>query len=324
MCVFFCTFVPKFYARMKKTYWILCLLLLCGSGFLRANQADQKAARKLEQRLRKTPGDMTLRCEYVDVLLQLGDTVQAEETLDYGERLGEAGCMYLHRARIALSRGNTAHAALFCASAVNTGTLPDDEPLIMHVDSLTRGGVATRLDKTAKASKANTNALRALGQLRIHQGDTAAALTYYQEAYRRGDTTLISLIDSLRPSQLQTEDTVVARIPFTRTGDKIELTCHLNGLRIKAEIDTTATESSISGVETSFILKNDYVSRQDIIDNRVIVVREMKMGDGLVMRDVRLRYRRTQESPLILCLADLRRLGRVVINEREKVLEIRR
>ena len=278
----------------------------------------------LEKKLKKAPGNVEVRCEYVGVLLQEGDTSKAEEALDYGLKLGEAGCLYIHRARIALNRNKTSQAAIHCASAVNTGLLPEEEPLIYYVDSVSGGAVAMRLDRNSKSDKAGTNAVKGLGQIRMHEGDTAAALLCYKEAVRRGDTLLVALIDSLKQGETLTEDSVVARIAFTRTYEKIEVQCKLNGLKIKAEVDTAATESTISGVETSFILKNEYVSKSEIVDNKILIVRELDFGNELILNGIRLHYRRTQESPVILCMEDLRRLGKVVINEREKVLEVRR
>ena len=285
--------------------------------------ADKQTA-GLEKRLKKAPGNVEVRCEYVGALLQEGDTSKAEEALDYGLKLGEAGCLYIHRARIALNRNMTSQAAIHCASAVNTGLMPEDEPLVYYVDSVSGGAVAMRLDRSVKADKAGTNAAKGLGQIRMHAGDTAAALVCYKEAVRRGDTLLVAVIDSLKQVETFTEDSVVARIAFTRTNGKIEVQCKLNGLKIKAEVDTAATESTISGVETSFILKNEYMSKSEIVDNKVLIVRELDFGNGLVLKGIRLHHMRSQESPVILCLEDLRRLGKVVINEREKVLEIRR
>ena len=285
--------------------------------------ADKQTA-GLEKRLKKAPGNVEMRCEYVGVLLQEGDTSKAEEALEYGLKLSEAGCLYIHRARIALNRNKTSQAAIHCASAVGSGLLPEEEPLIYYVDSVSGGAVAMRLDRSSKSDKSGTNAVKGLGQIRMHEGDTAAALLCYKEAVRRGDTLLVALIDSLKQAETLTEDSVVARIAFTRTNGKMEVQCKLNGLKIKAEVDTAATESTISGVETSFILKNEYVSKSEIVDNKVLIVRELNFGNELILKGIRLHYMRSQESPVILCLGDLRRLGKVVINEREKVLEVRR
>ena len=306
--------------RVGKIGWLVCLLL---ASTVLACGAEKKTV-GLEKKLKKAPGNVEVRCEYVGVLLQEGDTSKAEEALDYGLKLGEAGCLYIHRARIALNRNKTSQAAIHCASAVNTGLLPEEEPLIYYVDSVSGGAVAMRLDRNSKSDKAGTNAVKGLGQIRMHEGDTAAALLCYKEAVRRGDTLLVALIDSLKQGETLTEDSVVARIAFTRTYEKIEVQCKLNGLKIKAEVDTAATESTISGVETSFILKNEYVSKSEIVDNKILIVRELDFGNELILNGIRLHYRRTQESPVILCMEDLRRLGKVVINEREKVLEVRR
>jgi len=286
--------------------------------------SDKKVLQKMEQQLKLSPGDMTLRNAYVEKLLAAGDTARAEECIAYGLKLGEDANLYLRRADIAWHRGNITNAAIDCVSAVNLGGMPDDEPMIRTIDSLSAGGVTTRLDRVQKASRTNTYAPKALGQLCLFRGDTISAVQYYQEALRRGDTELEEMLSELRVPDVETEDTLIARIPYTRTGGKIEVSCKLNGLTLKAEIDTTATESSISSVETNFILKNDYVSRNDIVDNTILVIKELDLGNDMLLRGIRLHHKRSQEGPIILCLSDLKTLGRIVINEKEKVIEVRK
>jgi len=325
-----CNICSKFARKMKtaKIYIgiLLGLVVLIGQAAFAADKksADKKALQKMEQQLKMTPGDRKLRRTYVEKLLAAGDTTRAEESIEYGLKLGEDAYLYLYRADIAWHQGNIANAAIYCVSAVNLGLMPHDEPMILTIDSLSGGGVAMRLDKTQKATKSNTYALKALGQICMEAGDTLGALRYYQEAVRRGDTELEVMVDMLREQDVEAEDTVIARIPYTRTGGKIEVSCKLNGLSIKAEIDTTATESSISSVETNFIIKNDYVSQNEIVDNSILVIKELDLGNGMILKGIRLHHKRSQEGPVILCLSDLRALGRVVINEKEKVIEIRK
>ena len=102
----------------------------------------------------------------------------------------------------------------------------------------------------------------------------------------------------------------------------MEVNCTINGLKIKAEVDTTAKESTISGVETTFMLKNNYVTMENVVNDNTLIIREIDFGEGLVLRGVRLHYIRAQEGTVIFCLEDLRRLGTVVINEEKKELHI--
>ena len=163
-----------------------------------------------------------------------------------------------------------------------------------------------------------------MGQLCLEKGDTIGATCYYREAVRRGQTELEVVLDSLLKEDVKVEDTLIARIPYTRVSGRIEVSCKLNGLSIKAEIDTSATESSISSVETNFILKNDYVSSNEIVDNSILVVRELDLGQGIILRGIRLHHKRSQEGPIIISPKDMKPIGNIVINEKEKVIEVRK
>ena len=307
-----------------KTGLLLVLLVTqcwCGAGECLGAKSTRAG---LEKAVKRSPGNLELRCELIGVLLTEGDTVAAEQQLDYAQKLSDGSCLRIHRAQVALNRGKVNDAAGHCAVAVKNGLMPQDEPLIFRVDSLSGGVVTTRLKMTTRKDKADVNSPAGLGQLLLQQGDTTDAVAYLREAYRRGDTTLRALIDSLAGIVIPVaeDSSQVMTIAFVRNLGKIELNCKLNGLKIKAELDTVAKESSISGVETTFMLKNNFATREDVVDNMTLMIREIDFGEGLVLRDVRLHYRKTQESPVIFCLDDLRRLGEVRINEEKKVLEI--
>lgn len=305
---------------------LFSLVVLIGQLAYAANMktADKKSLQKMEQQLKKSPGNMDLRNAYITELLAAGDTTRAEDCIEYGLKLGEDANLYLRRAEIAWHRGNITKAAIYCVSAINLGIMPADEPMISTLDSLSSGGVTARLDKEQKASKTSSNALIALGQLCLEKGDTIGATSYYREAVRRGQTELEVVLDSLLKEDVEVEDTLIARIPYTRISGRIEVSCKLNGLSIKAEIDTSATESSISSVETSFILKNDYVSSNEIVDNSILVVRELDLGQGIILRGIRLHHKRSQEGPIIISPKDMKPIGNIVINEKEKVIEVRK
>ena len=150
---------------------------------------------------------------------------------------------------------------------------------------------------------------------------------YYETAFRLGDSTVLEALEALRTRQLtdSVTDTVFAEIPYTRQGKTMELRGQANGLAIRITLDTTATRSTISGVETKFMLKNEYLSESDIRENNTaVVIHSLTLSDSVVLQDVLLHHRAHQEQPIILCLRDLEALGRVRINEQKRVLEIRR
>lgn len=313
---------------MTKTLYIGLLVLL---GVI----SPQRKA--LEKAVQKAPGDMGLRCELIGTMLAEGDTVAAEEQLTYAMRLRSAGCLHIHHGRIALGRGKRIDAAADCAQAVAAGLMPDDEPFVYQMDSTLPHLVTMRLRMAMQKEKANAFIPTGIGQLALQRGDTAAAITAYKEACQRGDTTLKAVVDSLEEvinranganwTNKTNESTdslseATARIAFTRNGGKIEVQCAINGLEIKAEVDTTATESTISTVEAHFMLKNSYVTQENVVNDNTLIIREIDFGEGLILRGVRLHHRRTQEETVIFCLSDLKQLGTVVINEEKKELQL--
>jgi hypothetical protein len=179
----------------------------------------------------------------------------------------------------------------------------------------------------SNTDKQNATLWKGLGQLAQQQQDSTAAVGYYETAFRLGDSTVLEALEALRTRQLtdSVTDTVFAEIPYTRQGKTMELRGQANGLAIRITLDTTATRSTISGVETKFMLKNEYLSESDIRENNTaVVIHSLTLSDSVVLQDVQLHHRVHQEQPIILCLRDLEALGRVRINEQKRVLEIRR
>lgn len=320
---------------MTRRFYILLLLVgflwstECPATPAKAKPADRKA---LEKAIAKAPGDTDLRCTLIGIMLTEGDTAAAEEQLSYALKLNQGGCAHIHHARIALSRGKRIDAAADCARAVTAGLMPDEEAFIHLLDSTPPYLVTMRLKMALQKEKANVHIPIGLGQLYLHRGDTAAAVSAFREAFQRGDTTMQGVIDSLQNGQWTSGHGPLAEadsskhnlrsIAFTRNNGKLEVSCTLNGLRIKAEVDTLAKESTISGVEAHFMLKNGYVSQENIVNDNTLIIRETDFGNGLVLHGVRLHYIRAQEGTVIFCLDDLRALGSIVIREEKKEIQI--
>lgn len=304
---------------------ILLLVTLCivtEAGALRT--APKSESRKLSSAVQRHPGDTELRCRLVSALLAECDTVGAERELDYAMNMQFSPCLLVHKATLALQRGRTSVAAGYCAEAVQKGLLPEDECLVWRVDSLSGGMVSMRLKMSAQADKTNVAALSGLAQLNLIRGDTAGAVSCITEAAVRGDSTLFSRLDEL--TTIVPADSsgyqITGTIPFTRNFGKIEISGTLNGLKVKFELDTAAATSTISGVETLFMLKNDYIRKDEVIDDHIIIAREVDFGNGVVLRGIRLYHIRKQDAPVILCLKDLSALGVPRINDSGKCVEL--
>lgn len=286
----------------------------------------QHEVERLQREIKRQPGEMELHCALAEAQLEAGDTTDAEKSLTYAMKMRETPCLYIKKAGIECSRKEYFSAARNCAGAVKAGLRPAEEPMIQHIDSLSGGGVRLCLQRMAMEDKQNSALPYGLAQMAIQRGDTATALQYYGNAFHLGDSTAQEAIRNLRsvaPASV-TSDCVIAQIPFLNQYDLLELRGKINGLAIRIIVDSTATQSTISGVETLFMLKNNYVAKEDIHDNTIVVIKRLEIGESMVLQDIRLRYIEKQESPVILCLRDLERLGRVQIDEKKRILTIRK
>jgi len=279
---------------------------------------------RLTLAVKKTPGDMALRCELVQALLADGDTIAAEDALAYALKMDETACLFIKKAQLCLAKDDSYSAARYCAKAVKTGQVPEEETLIYTVDSLSDGAVTMYVLQLASEDKQNITLWNSLAQLASHRADTIAALRYYETAYHLGDSTAQASIRLLRDTtqSMSASDSVIARIPFTYQDQNLEIKGNINGLAIRIMVDTTATKSSISGVETKFMLKNEYLSKDDIYDDTSVVIKRLDLGNGMLLNDLLLHHISAQEHPIILCLRDLKRLGRIHVNKQQRVIEI--
>lgn len=105
-----------------------------------------------------------------------------------------------------------------------------------------------------------------------------------------------------------------------------EVPCNINGLPLKFIFDTGASAVSISSVEASFMLKNGYLSKEDIEgkeyfstatgeihEGTIIRLREIKIGDA-ILRNVKASVAHNQQAPLLLGQSVLERFGTITID----------
>jgi clan AA aspartic protease (TIGR02281 family) len=124
-----------------------------------------------------------------------------------------------------------------------------------------------------------------------------------------------------------------AEIPFTRDRGICKVNCSINGLPLYFVFDTGASDVTLSMVEANFMLKNDYLSMQDLSGTRryitadgsisegtIVMLREVNFG-GLTMKNVKASIVRNQKAPLLLGQSVLSRLGHIEIdNENRKIV----
>lgn len=110
--------------------------------------------------------------------------------------------------------------------------------------------------------------------------------------------------------------------------------CKVNGLSLKFIFDTGASSVSISKSEAIFMLKNGYLSQNDIIGSQQfqtasgdilegtrIIIRKIEVG-GLVLRNVEASVVHSDNAPLLLGQSVLSRLGKIQIDYNNSTLTI--
>ena len=127
----------------------------------------------------------------------------------------------------------------------------------------------------------------------------------------------------------------VSEIPFIVESGNCFVKCQINELPMRFVFDTGASDVSISMVEASFMMKNGYLSKQDVIgsakfsdavgnvsEGTVINLKKVKFGD-LELDNVRASVVRNQVAPLLLGQTVLSRIGKIEIDNQKKVIVVR-
>lgn len=128
----------------------------------------------------------------------------------------------------------------------------------------------------------------------------------------------------------------ISEIPFTReSGGLCKVKCNINGLPLNFWLDTGASDVSLSMVEATFMLKNGYLTKDDVVGNSyyldangnvsegtVINLRKVSFGD-CELTNVKASVVSNLKAPLLLGQSVLSRLGSVEIDNQKQVLRIK-
>ncbi|MCM1141436.1 MAG: retroviral-like aspartic protease family protein [Muribaculum sp.] len=198
-------------------------------------------------------------------------------------------------------------------------------------------------------------------------GDTGKALDYLEQALERGyrrfahmevDRDLNNirstaeykrLIEKYQKIQEQENEPIdndksaalsyskieeIIEIPFTKDRGVTKVKCTINELPLHFVFDTGASDVTMSMVEATFMLKNDYLSPDDFVgtakyvdangdvaEGAVINLRHVNFG-GVELTNVRASVVRNQKAPLLLGQSVLGRLGKIEIDNSEMKLRI--
>ena len=141
------------------------------------------------------------------------------------------------------------------------------------------------------------------------------------------------LLKELKTTEEEQVSHESAMIPFTRENGVCRVNCSINGLPLYFVFDTGASDVTLSMVEATFMLKNDYLKKQDLSGTRLymtadgsisegtkVLLKEVNFG-GVTLHNVKASVVRNQKAPLLLGQSVLSRLGRIEIdNENKKIL----
>lgn len=125
----------------------------------------------------------------------------------------------------------------------------------------------------------------------------------------------------------QEKEEMIVEVPITRhAGGTFDVDCSVNGLQLSMIFDTGASDVSISKVEADFMLKNNYLSKNDIrgrqyfqtadggiSEGTVITLREVSIGDA-VLHNVTASVVKSQKAPLLLGESVLRKFGTFTVD----------
>lgn len=123
-------------------------------------------------------------------------------------------------------------------------------------------------------------------------------------------------------------------VPYTKKGGVTQVKCQVNGLPLHFIFDTGASTISISSVEAMFMLKNEYLTKKDVVgssyftdangdisEGTIINLKEVKIGDA-VLKDVRASVVHNQKAPLLLGQSAFQKFGKIEIDNTKKVVTI--
>ena len=132
----------------------------------------------------------------------------------------------------------------------------------------------------------------------------------------------------------QTGEEITTEVPFTKENGICNVKCKINDLPLYFVFDTGASSVSLSMVEATFMMKNGYLDKKDVIgseyfldangnisEGTMVNIRNVDFG-GLKLENVRASVVRNQKAPLLLGQSVLNRLGKIEIDNNHHRLKI--
>ena len=197
-----------------------------------------------------------------------------------------------------------------------------------------------RMNKTEQALAYLEKALK-MGYRRFahmendHDMDSLRELPEYKDMVKKyKESVKENVISSAQNNSSAAEE--VVEVPFTKeSGSSLcNVKCTINELPLYFIFDTGASDVSLSQVEATFMMKNGYLGKSDVVGNAyftdasgnvnvgtVINLKNVDFG-GLKLTNVKASVVQNQKAPLLLGQSVLGRLGKIEIDNSKHVLRI--
>ena len=137
-----------------------------------------------------------------------------------------------------------------------------------------------------------------------------------------------------KTSSKLSNETITTEVPFVKEDGVCKVKCKINDLPLHFVFDTGASDVTLSMVEATFMMKNGYLTGNDVVGSQrymdangdvsvgtVINLKNVNFG-GLELNNVRASVVRNQKAPLLLGQSVLARLGKIEIDNSKRVLKI--
>ena len=150
---------------------------------------------------------------------------------------------------------------------------------------------------------------------------------YFQELMVKYKEKLKARIDRMKQGRPADEEEQITEVAISRrSGGTFNVDCSVNGLPLSMIFDTGASDVTISKVEADFMLKNNYLSKDDIkgkkyyqvadggiSEGTVVTLKEVRIGDA-VLHNVDASVVKSQKAPLLLGESVLQKFGTFTVD----------
>ena len=149
----------------------------------------------------------------------------------------------------------------------------------------------------------------------------------FKEIISKHQKKLDERIERMKKGSVAEKEEQVTEVAISkRTGGTFNVDCNVNGLALNMVFDTGASDVTISKVEADFMLKNNYLSKDDIkgkkfyqtadggiTEGTIITLKEVKIGDA-VLHNVDASVVKSQKAPLLLGESVLQKFGTFTVD----------